>query len=578
MRLLLFTYFVFVSCLCGPVLHVYAQKDNPDSVLNANMTALTKPDNIFFDAIKAKMQNDQLHARDLFEQFVALKPDVAAGYYELAKLYYNDKRTDKAEANIKKAIALEPSNKWFKEQHASILAEVGNFIEAAKIISELCKSEPRDEEYPKMAAEYYERARKYDEAIKYLDMALLHDDDEDLHLHKVQLYLELNNVDKAAAEVTQLLSKDPNNGKYYKLLGELYDNNKEPKKATEILNKGKARLPNDPQVQMGIAEHYLKQGDTAGYVATIRQAILNYDLDAQVQLELLGNYIQTLPSDSVLRTDGLPIMRQLAAMHPNDAQVLSVYGEFLELNNKRDSAVLAYKMSLGIKPGDFSVWKKLLDGYSDKQGADSLVKYADKAMRLFPNQAIVSYYSAIGHYNRKDFVKAIKAVNRAIDMEPVNNKQVIAEMYALLADIYHTNKQDDLSDNAFEKGLSVDPGNSGILNNYSYYLSERGKKLDEAEKLSRRSLEIRPAEPTYLDTYGWILYKKGDYEKARTYVQKAIDLAGQNADATLYNHLGDIYYKLNNKEKAAECWKKSKEKGGEDPLLDKKISEGKLYE
>ncbi len=579
MKLPVFTYLFFVLCIGGFIPHGYAQKENPDSVLNANMTALTKPDNIYFDGLKAKMQNDPKQALALFEQFVALRPQVSAGYYELSKLYYNDKKADKAEANIKKAISIDPGNKWYNEQYASILAENGNFIAAADIIAALCKSEPDDEEYPKMAAEYFERAKKYDEAVRYLDMALQHDpDDEEMQSHKVQLYLELNNADKAAEVISQLLAKDPHNGRYYKWLGDVYDMNKMPKKAAEVYERATKALPDDPQVQLGIAGHYLNLGDTARYVTSIEKAIVNADLDAQSQMEQVGVYIQTLPNDSVVRSHGLSMLQRITTQHPNDPQVLSVYGEFLDWNGKRDSAVLAYKKSLDIKPGDFDTWKKLLDDYTDKPSADSLVKYTEKAIRLFPNQAIVSYYSAIGYTNRKDYSRAIKAVNRAIDIQPETNKAAIADMYALLADIYHTTKQDDLSDNAFEKGLSIDPTNSGILNNYSYYLSERGTKLDEAEKLSKRSLDVRPAEPTYLDTYGWILYKKGNYDKAKAFVQKAIDLAGPNADATLYDHLGDIYFKLNNKDKAAEYWKKSKEKGGDDPQLDKKISEGKLYE
>ncbi len=579
MRSTLFTYFFFLGCLGGFMPHAFAQRENPDSVLNANMTALTKPDNIYFDAIKAKMQNDPVHAKALFEQFVALKPDVSAGYYELAKLYYNEKKNDKAEANIKKAITLEPQNKWYKEQHATILAENGNYLEAAGIIAGLCKTEASDEEYPKMAAEYYERAQKYDEAVKYLDLALQRfGDDEDVQMHKMQLYLEMNNADKAADVIKQLLAADPRNGKYYKLLGELYDNNKMQQKAAEVYEKALKILPDDPHVQVGLAEHYLKAGDTVAYNNTVKRAMFNPEFEASAQMEIMAAYIQTFANDSILRAEGLPLIRQLAVLHPADAQVLSVFGEFLDWNNKRDSAVMAYKRSLQAKPSDFNIWRRLLDDYTDKKSADSLIKYSDKAMRLFPNQAVINYYSAIGNYNKQDYPKAIKAINRAIDMQPESDKAVLAEMYAMLADVYHTTKQDDLSDKAFEKAISLDPANSGTLNNYSYYLSERGKKLDEAEKYSKRSMELRPNEATFLDTYGWILYKKGDYEKARNYVQKAVDLAGANADATLYDHLGDIYFRLNDKVKAVEFWKKSKEKGGDDPQLDKKISEGKLYE
>ena len=109
-----------------------------------------------------------------------------------------------------------------------------------------------------------------------------------------------------------------------------------------------------------------------------------------------------------------------------------------------------------------------------------------------------------------------------------------------------------------------------MLYNYSYYLSLRNKRLEDAEKMSKRSLELRPEEPTFLDTYGWILYKSGDYKKAKEYIQKAIDANNEGADGTLWEHLGDIYYKLNNKEKAVEYWKKAKEKGTENEQIDKK--------
>ncbi len=163
-------------------------------------------------------------------------------------------------------------------------------------------------------------------------------------------------------------------------------------------------------------------------------------------------------------------------------------------------------------------------------------------------------------------------------MQPENDKQALENMYEVLADAYHSNKQDEQSDKAFDKALVLDPNNASVLNNYSYFLSERGKRLDEAEKMSKKSLELRPEEATFLDTYGWILYKKGEFEKAKEYVQQAINKMGPGADATLYDHLGDIYYKLNEKGKALEFWKTAKDKGADDSLIDKKIKEGKLYE
>ena len=573
-------YIIFLLCMGAYLPHARAQKENADSLLNERMIKLTKPDDLYFEAIKAKNQNDAQRAKELFEQFVALKPEVSAGYYELAKLYYNEKKTDKAADDIKKAIALDGHNKWYYEQYASILAEQGNYLEAARIISNLCRTEPSDEEYPKMAAEYFERGQQFDSAIHYLDIALQRsgDDDEEVFNYKVALYLEMNKADKAAEVVLQLLAKDQMNGKYYKWLGEIYDNNKLPAKATEIYTKAQQLLPDDPYVQGGLADHYLKTGDSLKYVVYIKKAILNKEQDAPTQLEKMNTYLQTMPTDSMLRAEGLQLMRELAKQHPADPQVLASFGDFLDANNNGDSAAYAYKRSLAIKPSEFKVWERLFNIYADSKGADSLIKYTEKALRLFPNLAQIHYYNGIGHFNKKDYAGATKALKRAIEMEPETEKPILSRMYALLADVYHATKQDDLSDKAFEQALKMDNENSGTLNNYSYYLSERGQKLDEAEKMSKRAIELMPGEATYLDTYGWIQYKKGNYEAAKTFIQHAIDLAGANADATLYDHLGNVYYKLNDKEKAAASWKTAKDKGSDDPLIDKKISEGKLYE
>ena len=556
-----------------------AQKETTDSVLSTHAGMVAKSDELYFDAIKAKMHDDPKQAQGLLEQFIAKRPEVSAAYYELSKLSYNEKKTDQAIAYVRKAIDLSPENKWYKEQYATILADKGEYAEAAHVVEQLFKADPTDRTYPLMAAEYFDRAHKYDEALTYLDKALQQVGmDEDVMGRKVQVYLEMNNVPKAAEVMQQLIAHEPRNGKYYKLLGELYDTNKMPEKATELYKRALKALPEDPTIQLGIAEHYLKMGDTTSYIDYVKKAIVNKDLDIEAQVYMLQVYVQSLPNDSSVRAHGLPIIRQLVNQHPDDPQVLEFYAGFLEINSQHDSAMWVYKRSLALKPANFKAWEKLLGSYTDKNDADSLMKYSEKVMRLFPNQAEAHYFNSIAHYNKKDYPGAIKAMNRAIDLVPESNKEQLGGFYAFLGDIYHTNRQDDLSDEAFEAALKMQPNDATLLNNYSYYLSERGKRLDDAEKMSKHSLELRPDQATFLDTYGWILYKKGNIEKAREYVQKAVDLSGAKADATLFDHLGNIYFKLNDKDKALQYWKLSKEKGNEDPAIDKKIKEVRLYE
>ena len=580
MRLVIGRYLLLLVCICVSFLPVYGQ---PEAVDTSEMSAIgkrTKADGLFYDAIMAKMRGDTAMARDFYEQYSLKRPEVSATFFELSRLYYSNRNGVKAEENIRKAIKLDDGNKWYREQYATILADRNDNEGAAKIMAELSAAEPDDKIYPLRAADYFERAKKYNDAITYLDKALKLSGgtDDELMMHKVQVYMEMKDNEKAIGVIKQMISNDSRNGQLYKALAEIYDNDKQPAKALEVLTDALKVIPDDAYVQIGLAVHYNKVGDTTQYKAYVKKVVLNKDLDAEAQIGFLNAYIPTLANDAAAKAQAMPMVQQLVAMHPDDTNVIAYYGDLLQYFGEHDSAVVVFKKVLAMKPRDYSRWEKLLSEYRGRRDADSLIKYSEKAMRLFPVKAIIWYFNAIGHSNKNEFPAAVKSMKKAIELQPESDTEMLGNMYGELGSIYHASKQDDLSDQTFDKALKIIPNDPTLLNNYSYFLSERGKRLDDAAKMSQRSLDLMPGQATFLDTYGWIMYQKGDYQKAKEYVEKAIQMAGPAADATLYDHLGNIHFKLNNKAKAVENWKKSKEKGNDNPNIDKKISEEKLYE
>lgn len=92
--------------------------------------------------------------------------------------------------------------------------------------------------------------------------------------------------------------------------------------------------------------------------------------------------------------------------------------------------------------------------------------------------------------------------------------------------------------------------------------------------MSKESLKKDSSNASFLDTYGWIYFKLGNYAEAERYVKKAID-AGE-VSAVVYEHLGDIYSKLNQHEKAKEYWAKALERDAKNALLKEKLARGSL--
>lgn len=555
---------------------VIAQATTDSLVPNS---AKVQADLIYFDAVKARLKGDDKQAEELLGYFLKLQPEASGAYFDLARLNLRQNRTDKAVEYIKKAIQLEDANPWYKGQYAEILVSQNKFDEAAAVYSSMAKNEKYNEDYLVKAAMLYQHSGKLKEAMASLDKLIeKNGNDEAILMQQQQLYLKMNDVDGAVKIVQKLISGNPQEGKYYTILADIYENNKHADKAEEVFIKMEKQFPDDPNVQISLAEHYKKKKNEAKYKEYVEKAITNKSLDAETQLNLLVAYIQEEGEESAKKAEAIRLAEMIVAQHTDNAQVLAVYGDILGLSNEKYKAVEQYKRSLAVDPGQYKVWQNLLFGYADRKDADSLILYSEKALKLFPNQAMLHYLNGVGHLNKKEFNTAVKSINRAIDMQPEENRQMLADMYSTLGDVYQSIKEYTLSDSSFERALRLDPDNASVLNNYSYYLAVRGVRLDDAEKMSKRSLEIRKNEPTFMDTYGWILYKMKKYEKAKDLIQMAVDANPANADATLLEHLGDVLYKLDDIDKAVEYWKKSKERGSDNPEIDNKINNRKLIE
>ncbi|MBP7180035.1 MAG: tetratricopeptide repeat protein, partial [Dysgonomonadaceae bacterium] len=131
---------------------------------------------------------------------------------------------------------------------------------------------------------------------------------------------------------------------------------------------------------------------------------------------------------------------------------------------------------------------------------------------------------------------------------------------------------------SYEKSLKLNPQNLPVLNNYSYYLSLEKRDLDKAEQMSSITVKAEPTNPTYLDTYAWILYEQGAYTMAKIYIENAVKYSENEPSAEILEHYGDILFKTGEPEKALEQWKKAKELGSDSKTLDEKIRTGKLVE
>jgi tetratricopeptide (TPR) repeat protein len=266
----------------------------------------------------------------------------------------------------------------------------------------------------------------------------------------------------------------------------------------------------------------------------------------------------------------------LKKAHPLSGKPYSLEGDFLMRENKPKQARQAFRSALVHEQDKFPIWRALLQLDYQLNDWDTLHVDAEKAAELFPTQPELFLYNGIALSQLKRNDEAIEALVAGRDLV-VDNKPLEAQFWSLLGDLYNTTKDFERSDQAYGKALAINDSDANVLNNWAYYLSLRDKDLDKAEQMSRRSNELAPGTATYMDTYAWILYQKGDYAKAREWQEKALKANGKD-EGVLLEHYGDILYKLGDAAGALEQWKKAKAAGGASDQIDRKVNEGKLTE
>jgi tetratricopeptide (TPR) repeat protein len=290
-------------------------------------------------------------------------------------------------------------------------------------------------------------------------------------------------------------------------------------------------------------------------------------------VRILVDFIRQLPNPE-LEGVALELVELTIQSHPEEAKAYAVAGDLQTIVGKKELARGNYLKAVKLDDSHFKIWQQIVLLDAELAEADSLVIHSEKALELFPNQAVFWFYNGTGHLIEKNFSKAVKSLEYGKRLS-ASEPELVAQFNAQLGDGYNSMKDHKRSDEAYEAALAHDPDNEHVLNNYSYFLSLRGEQLPKAKAMAKRLVDKHPNNPTYLDTYAWVLYKMEDYNGALTYLERAIALS---EDATIVEHYGDVLFKLGKREEAVMQWEKAKLKGEASAFIDRKIKEKKLYE
>jgi tetratricopeptide (TPR) repeat protein len=191
--------------------------------------------------------------------------------------------------------------------------------------------------------------------------------------------------------------------------------------------------------------------------------------------------------------------------------------------------------------------------------ADRAVRLLTEARRRFLGAPEIVYYLAIAQSEAKQTQQAVATFEEAL-----HEAQVDQDSDILNAKFYFnygaTAEQAGLYEKAADllrKSIALDPANSAEACNYLGYMwADHNMNLDEAETMIKRALEMEPNNASYLDSLGWVEFRKGKLDQALNNLLSAAKTT-DHEDPVIFEHIGDAYFKLNRISEALESWQKA---------------------
>lgn len=527
----------------------------------------------FHQGVRLKTQGRYDEALEKFKACLEMRQDDDAVYYALSQIYLIKNDFESSSESIQKAAELDPDNTWYLQELAYMFYETEDYANSVKSFGRLVEIEPRNIDW---LYGYAEALVKNGETMKAVE-ALNKAEDQvgaapQFSIQKYQLYIEAGDTEAAINELEQGQKKFPKDAQIIATMVDHYFRANQYSKAIEKLEELVIADPSNGRAHLALADIYRQQGRMDDAYRQLKEAFPLLDVDLDTKMQVL---ISIHDSQDKIDPKATELVDLLIQTYPDQAKPYSIKGDFLLKKGDDVEALKAYRTALEYDKTLYPIWNQVL--IMEYQAAEFDLLYADskECLELFPTMSIVYLLNGVSANQLKKHDEALESLESGIELV-INDPAMKAEFYGQIGEAYFGLKDDNEGVTNYKKALSLDSKSNLLKNNFAFRLATAKKDLDLAQSIIEQAVSSSPGQSQYQDTYGWVYFQQGKYDKAKAQFEKAYEINAQ--DRLILEHLGDVEYKLGNKTKALEWWKKGLEIDPEHKLLQKKIDNQKYYE
>jgi tetratricopeptide (TPR) repeat protein len=502
-------------------------------------------------------------AIEQFQEIVRLEPKSVDDHLLLGRLYRLDNDLVKAEDEFKAAIQIQPDSEEAITSLAYLYNEEGDAPRAIAVLNQIPDAARSGKLYAALGYTY-EQQKEYKKAVAAYRKAVELDRDNLESLRGLAQNLMNDGQYEAALEqYRQISDADPQDAQSYLRISEIYRRQGKFDQALDMLKKAESLVQDSLEIPFNMALVYDAQGRFEDAATTLQQLM-------EKTAHPDGNYT------TGERNNRSVFLERLGTVYREQGKsqaAVEAYRKMLELGGDSESrgyqqmidtlreakqwpqATAVAQESVQKLPNDRGLKLVLAGQLADTGQADEGLAMAKSLLKGTAEDREV--YIALAQINSrlKRWSDAEEDINKAAGLASKQEDKDYVQF--VLGSIYERQKRFEPAEAAFKKVLANDPRSAITLNYLGYMLADRGTHLDEALGYIKKAVELDPQNGAYLDSLGWAYFKLGNYDLAEENLRKASERIGN--DATVQDHLGDVYQKMGRLKQAAAHWQRALE-------------------
>ena len=512
----------------------------------------------FLEAVRLEQQECYDEAFEAITHCLSIAPDAPSALYKAATYYFFLNRKEMALEALIKAVEGEPDNYWYRQTLASYYQSNREYDKAIAVLEEMQRLFPkRNGELLTALVGLYSHTQQYDKVVDALErLEQLMGKSEAISMEKSRNYLLMGDKESAFGELEALAAEYPESSYYRVILSSMYMEHGRMPDALPLLQEVLAEEPDNGPAKIALTQYYKQLDDTVQYRAMVDSVLMTPTVDDDTKVKMMVQLVV----DKTDSTYVMALFERVMQQPQRTAKVGHLCVQYmLQMNQPEERVRPILLRMLEVEPDHVQARLQLLSYAARRNDMEEVISVCSTAIDYSPEVLDFYYYMAIGLYQTDKLQEALETYRKATaQITEESNMELVSDIYAAMGDLYHAAELPEEAYHCYDSALVYNPSNILVLNNYAYYLSEENKELDKAEQMSLCTIKAEPNNATYLDTYAWILYKQQRFEEALVYIEQALAADSVPSDV-LYEHAGDICFRMGDVARAVDFWKQALE-------------------